>query len=139
MRYGNFITTPSMLFNNRSITAVPSVSEDVESSTLQSQRSIRQLMTRVSRHRLLDTPSLAINLTQRPHEYRVGERCLLWAERILAKKLLKNNILKIKLSRFWKVGVVQKTLGHEYMVLTNDNKLRKAHRRQMKPYPDSIT
>ena len=139
MRYGNFITTPSMLFNNRSITAVPSVSEDVESSTLQSQRSIRQLMTRVSRHRLLDTPSLAINLTQRPHEYRVGERCLLWAERILAKKLLKNNILKIKLSRFWKVGIVQKTLGHEYMVLTNDNKLRKAHRRQMKPYPDSIT
>ena len=63
----------------------------------------------------------------------------MWAERILAKKLLKNNILKIKLSRFWKVGIVQKALGHEYMVLTNDNKLRKAHRRQMKPYPDSIT
>ena len=139
MRYGNFVTTPSMIFNNRCITGVPDVSQDVESSSLQSQRSIRELMTRVSRHRLLDTPSLAVHLTQRPHEYRVGERCLVWAERILAKKMLKNSILKIKLSRFWRIAVVQQALGHHYMLLTNDGKLRRAHRRQMKPFPDSIT
>ena len=70
-------------------------------------------------------------------DYYVGEKCLIWAERILAKKLLKSGILKIKLSKFWRIGTVTKALGQHYMVQTEDGKLRHVHRRQMKPYPDS--
>ena len=109
----------------------------MEKSVVNAGKSVRELMTQVSKHRLADTPSLAHHISNRPHAYYVGEKCLIWAERILAKKLLKSGILKIKLSKFWRIGTVTKALGQHYMVKTEDGKLRHVHRRQMKPYPDS--
>ena len=135
MKYGDFVCTPNMLFNGRCITGVPSIDEDVEKTVLKSSKTIRQLMTEVSRSRLLDTPSLSMHLQNRPQAYHVGQKVLVWAEQILAKKLLKNGILKIKLSKFWRVATVTKALGDHYMVQMEDGQLRRTHRRQMKVYP----
>ena len=137
MNFNGYVTSPSQLFNNRCLTGVPSLDQDVEKSVVNAGKSVRELMTQVSKHRLADTPSLAHHISNRPHVYYVGEKCLIWAERILAKKLLKSGILKIKLSKFWRIGTVTKALGQHYMVKTEDGKLRHVHRRQMKPYPDS--
>ena len=137
MNYDGFICSPNQLFNGRSITGIPSIDPDVEKSIINSSKTVRQLMSQVSSCRLADTPSLAMHIDNRPHSYREGEKCLIWAEQILAKKLLKSGILKIKLSKFWQVATVTKALGHHYMVKTQDGLLRKTHRRQMKPYPET--
>ena len=137
MRYGDFITTPSQLFNNRCLAGVPALSSNVEDSVIASDKSLRSIMTKVTKHRLADTPSLAVHLSMRKGEFRVGQKVLVWAERILAKKLLKNSILKIKLSKFWRIAKVTKILGRHCMVETEDGKLRKMHVRQMKEFPDS--
>ena len=135
MNFNGYVTSPCQLFNNRCLTGVPSIDTDVEKTVVNSAKSVREIMTQVSRHRLIDTPSLAHHISNRPHVFHEGEKCLIWAERILAKKLLKSGILKIKLAKFWRVGTVTKALGQNYMVKTEDGQLRRTHRRQMKPYP----
>ena len=139
MKYGDFITSPAQLFNNRCLVGVPAICDNVEDSVIASDKSLRSIMTKVTKHRLVDTPSLAVHLSTRKGEFRVGQKVLVWAERILAKKLLKNSILKIKLSKFWKVARVTKILGRHCMVETEDGKLRKMHVRQMKEFPDSAS
>ena len=137
MNFNGYVTSPCQLFNNRCLTGVPSIDTDVEKTVVNSAKSVREIMTQVSKHRLIDTPSLAHHISNRPHVFREGEKCLVWAERILAKKLLKSGILKIKLAKFWRIGTVAKALGQNYMVKTEDGQLRRTHRRQMKPYPVS--
>ena len=137
MKYGDeFISSPAELFNGRSITGVPAISSDTEQNVVNSTRSIREIMTEISRSRLLDTPSLANNIQSRPKSYQNGEKVLVWAERLLAKKLLKNGITKIKIAKYWLFGHVKSVLGDHYMIETTDGKLRRAHRRQMKKCPD---
>ena len=137
MRYGNFIASPSQLFNNRCLVGVPNIGDNVEDTIIASDKSLRSIMTKVTKHRLADTPSLAVHLSTRPGEYHVGQKVLVWAERILAKKLLKNGILKMKLSKFWRVAKVVKIHGCHCIVETEDGKLRRMNIRQMKEYPDS--
>ena len=135
MRYGDYICTPNSLFNGRCITGIPSLGTDVEKSSLASQKTVRQMMTDISRSRLLDTPSLAIHLEDRPRTYSVGQKVLVWNEHILAKKKISSNIVKAKLSKFWTIGTVVQAHaeGETYMIQTSTG-VRRAHRRMLKPY-----
>ena len=131
-RYGDFICTANRIFNGRDVIGIPNPSSDLEKTVLTSEESIREIMTKISRYRLTDTPSLAFSIQTRPRAYHIGERVLVWAERILGKRKLKSGILKIKLSKFWVKATVVNALGDNYMVRSDDGQLRKVHRRQLK-------
>ena len=134
MNFNGYIATPSQLFNNRCLTGLPSIDEDVEKSVLTSGQSVRELMKQVSRHRLTDTPTLSQNISQRKRPFRINEKCLVWSEHILSKKLLKSNILKVKLAKHWQLATVRKQIGEQYMVEDSNGRMRKVHQRQMKQY-----
>ena len=85
MNYNGFITTPSQLFNNRCLTGVPCIDDDVEKSVITSGKTIRELMTQVSNYRRTDTPSLSQNVNSRVRPFRKNEQCLIWREHFFQK------------------------------------------------------
>ena len=95
-------------------------------------------MTDISRAKLIDTPTLATNITNRPHVFRIGETALVWAEKVLAKKLLHSGMRKVKLSKYWVLVTVLKRLGDHYMVRMQNGTERRVHARQMKIAPESL-
>ena len=135
MSYGGFISNPNFLFNGRSVPGIPYSSTDTENNSVRATSSVRQIMTEVTKSRLLDTPALALYIDQRPQRFHEGQIVLVWAQKILAKKLLRNGILKIKLDKYWVLAKVEKASGDNYMVKVGED-LRKVHRRQMKPHPN---
>ena len=54
----NFIATPSYIFNTRDLTSAPTTASNVEESKRKHDTDVKSLIEKISRHNLVDTPSL---------------------------------------------------------------------------------
>ena len=130
----NFIATPSYIFNTHDLTSAPTTASNVEESKRKHDTDVKSLIEKISRHNLVDTPSLYVNIQKRRPAFAVDETVLAFAEFVLGKKKLGKGLVKTKLKQFWLKAKVVKRVGQTYILRLPNGTERRYHERQIKKY-----
>ena len=138
-RYGKdpgCITSPLNLFNGRSIEGVAWAENEMERNLIEKDASVRQLMNKIAKERLIYVPMLSANVLNRKI-FNVTQKILVWREFCLKKRILHTGEVRMKLNRYWSIGEILNVATQDiYEVrLLETGETRRVHRRQMRELP----
>ena len=129
----NYIATPAYIFNTRDLTSAPTTA-NIEESKKEADTDVKTLIRDISKHNLIDTPSLYINIQNRRPAYSLNETVLAFAEFVIGKKKLGRGLVKTKLKQFWVKAKIVKKLGQNYILKLPNGTEKRYHERQIKKY-----
>ena len=137
-RYGKSpgcITSPLSLFNARSI-EVAWAENEIERGLIEKNASVRQLMNKIAKERLIYVPMLSANVLNRK-TFHVTQKVLVWREFCLKKRILHTGEVRMKLNRYWSIGEVINAVAQDiYEIrLLKTGETRRVHRRQIRELP----
>ena len=106
----------------------------LEESKKEADTDVKTLIRDISKHNLIDTPSLYINIQNRRPAYSLNETVLAFAEFVIGKKKLGRGLVKTKLKQFWVKAKIVKKLGQNYILKLPNGTEKRYHERQIKKY-----
>ena len=130
------IASPLQVFSAKSLEGIAWVENEMERNLIERNVSVRQLMNKIAKERLIYVASLSANVLSRKIFF-PAQKVLVWREFCLKKRLQHSGMVKMKLQKFWSIAEVINMVNsdiYEVQILENDE-IRKVHRRQMRDMP----